>query len=186
MHKIKLFLFILIFIFCQGNTFIIDPAKNAVWHNEKGLSFFELGDYYAAINEFRLAIMLNPESEASAAFYNNLGKVYYKVGDYAAAEKSFRRATEIKPYYIEYCKNLIKSYEQMGILNQMTKKYEKSIIKDINNLHSYLMLGLIHKEYGNNNVAAGYFRKFVKLAPYLRISEQINRIIKGLEKQNAS
>ncbi|HSA05915.1 MAG TPA: tetratricopeptide repeat protein [Candidatus Gastranaerophilales bacterium] len=142
----------------------------------------ELKYYGAAINEFRLAIMLNPESEASATFYNNLGKAYYKIGDYDHAEASFQKAAQLKPYYIEYCENLIMVCKEKNTLYILAKKYEQLIKNNGNNLQALLMLGLINKKYGNNKYALDFFRKFIFLAPDLRISGEVKTFIKELEK----
>ncbi len=181
MQKIKLLTFITILLFCQGSTFVINPANNAVVHNERGLFYMDSNYYGAAIQEFRLAIMLNPRSEVSSAFYNNLAMAYYKIGDYKAAEINLKEAIKLKPYYIEYCENLIKTYRQENILENITKDYNNKLVQDKNDLQAYFMLGLIQKKYGNSDLASDYLRKFLKLAPDLRISKQIRAIVKDLK-----
>lgn len=185
MHKIKLLIFILAIIFCQGAAFTIDPAKNAVWHNEKGLFYLEMKYYIAAIKEFQLAIKLNPESEVSATFYNNLGMTYHKINNYHGAEIYFKKAIELKPYYLDFRKNLIEVYKKENILNEKADYYNQLIIKDPKDLESYIMLGLIHKNYGNKDYAVMYFNKFLQLAPEFGVSRQIKEIIKNLKTKNS-
>jgi len=160
---------------------VIDPSKNAVWHNEKGMFYLELKYYAAAIKEFRLAILLNPESEVSATFYNNLGTAYYKINYLDNAEMSFAKAVELRPYYLEYRENLIKTYKEKEMLKEVAEKHKKIIIEDPKNIQSYLMLGLIQKNYGNNEYAMIYLNKFIELTSDFRVSEQIKSIIKDLE-----
>ena len=56
-------------------TYVIDPEKNAYQHNNLGIMYVEERDYYAAIQEFKMAISLNPNTQATATYFNNLGKV---------------------------------------------------------------------------------------------------------------
>lgn len=182
MRKIKTLIIIVALLLCQGGTFVVDPTKNAVWHNEKGMSFLELKHYGAAMQEFQIAILLNPESEASSAFYNNLGMTYYKIGDYKSSELNFQRAFELKPFYIEYYKNYINSYEKRNLLGNLSVQMTNTLIKDESDIQALLMLGLVHQKLGNKELAAGYLRKFIYLAPDLSISNQLKRLVKELEK----
>ncbi len=184
MRKLKLIALIAIMFLCQAGTFTIDPTKNAVWHNERGLFFLGLRYYAAAIKEFQLAITLNPDSEVSSTFYNNLGRSYYEIGDYNSAEIIYKKAIELKPYYLEFRENLIKTYEQKGTLNEIVEFHNNLIIEDPGNLQSYLMLGLIYKKYQNNDYALIYLNKFVQLAPEFGITNQIKQIISDLKEQN--
>jgi len=182
MQKLRVLTFIIALLLCQGGTFVIDPTKNAIWHNEKGMSFLDLKYYGAAIREFQIAILLNPESEASSAFYNNLGMTYYKIDDYNSAEKNFQRAFELKPFYLEYYKNFINTYKKRNLLGILTVKNTNALITDEKDIQALLMLGLIHQDLGNIELAAGYLRKFVRLAPNLSVSKQLKPAIKELEK----
>ena len=82
----KLFFIIIVLIFfinnvafaTPRNTFKIDASKNAINHNNLGVNYLERKDYYSAIKEFEIAILINPDTQASATYYNNLGKTYIK------------------------------------------------------------------------------------------------------------
>ncbi len=180
-RQLKVLVLTISLFLCQGAAFTVDSAKNAVWHNERGLFFLDLNYHVAAIKEFQLAIMLNPESEVSATFYNNLGRSYYKIKDYDSAESAFKKAVKLKPYYLKFRENLIKAYKQKNILNEVVRKHNKLIAQDKNNLQSYIMLGLIYKSRGNNEFAVMYLKKFVMLAPEFEVTRQIKQIIEELK-----
>ena len=57
----------------KPHTYTIDAEKNAYFHNNLGLNYIEDKYYYAAIQEFKIAISLVPDTQASAVYYNNLG-----------------------------------------------------------------------------------------------------------------
>lgn len=164
----------------RAETFVIDATKNAIAHNEKGLFFMRLKYYPAAINEFTLAIALNPDSELTAVCYNNLGQAYMQIGYYDAAEKCFKNAVELKPYNIVYTENLIRISTKRNKTGSLKSKYEKMHLKDANSLQPYLMLGLIHKNMGNTGSAEGYLSEFVRLAPHLDITNEVRAVLKDL------
>ena len=39
---------------------MIDAVKNSILHNNLGMNYFNEGYYYGAIQEFKIAISLNP------------------------------------------------------------------------------------------------------------------------------
>ncbi len=181
MPKLRILAFIIAVFLCQAATFTVDPAKNAVWHNEQGRFYLNLKYYTAAINEFKTAILLNPESEVSASFYNNLGIAYSKIKDYDSAEFSFKKAVELKPYYLRFRENLIENYMRKNMLEEVVKTHNRLITENPNALQSYIMLGLIHKNHGNKEYAVMYFKRFVLLAPEFGITNRIKSIIEKLE-----
>ena len=73
--------FVVIFsLFLRGDVINpIDPRENAVWHNDRGIDYLRKGFYYGAVQEFKLAILLNDNSPSSGVFYNNLGETYMTV-----------------------------------------------------------------------------------------------------------
>lgn len=184
MQRLKIVKIILILIFIQviqGSNFVIDPAKNAVWHNEKGLFCLRFGNYYGAIEEFKIAIALNHKSEASGAFYNNLGSAYYKLGAYDLALACFQKAIIFNPDFIQYYQSLIDIYKVQKKLDKVVKKYEKIIEKNPYNSRAYLMLGLINKKNHNKAKAIMYLSEFKKLEPDLDITKQIDEMLKELK-----
>ena len=62
------------------DTFVIDATKNAYFHNNLGLNYLKEHCYYAAIQEFKIAISLNPNTQATAVYYNNIGDAYMAIG----------------------------------------------------------------------------------------------------------
>ena len=69
----------------KPDVYEIDAEKNAYVHNNLGLMYVNEKCYYAAIQEYKIAISLNPNTQATAVYYNNSGEVYVIIGyrDYA-------------------------------------------------------------------------------------------------------
>lgn len=177
---IKILLIILAIPFIQAETFVIDPTKNAVWHNERGIFFLKLGNYLGAIQEFEIAIALNPNTQASASFYNNLGTAYYKLGVYDVALNYFQKAVNFDPNFLKYYQNLIDTYNAQKRLGNVAKGYEKILLKDKYNSSAYLMLGLINKQQGHTAQSIIYLSEYARLEPDLDLTKQIDLILKEM------
>ena len=82
--KIITIFLLLIMVFCSGYRkpykYTIQAEKDAFYHNNVGLNYLKDRIYYAAIQEFKIAISLSPSTQASAIFYNNLGETYTFIG----------------------------------------------------------------------------------------------------------
>ncbi len=80
MKKLLTIVLLLAMIFCTGYRkpykYTIRAEKDAYYHNNLGLNHLKDRVYYAAIQEFKIAISLSPSTQASAIFYNNLGETY--------------------------------------------------------------------------------------------------------------
>lgn len=176
----KMILIMILLLLVQGSAFVIDPAKNANWHNERGLFFLRFENYYGAIEEFRLAIALNHKTQASGVFYNNLGTAYYKLGVYAPAAQCFQKAISFDPNFVQYYQNLIDTYKSQKKLNSEIKKYENKVKKKPNNSRAHLMLGLMYKNSKNNAAAVYNLREFKRLEPDLDITKQVDVMIKEM------
>ena len=116
---------LIVLIMCFGNfgaIYEIDAARNASLHNNYGVNYLKEKNYYAAIKEFEMAILLNPNTQASATYYNNLGKTYLKIGYPKLAEDSFNKALERNSTNFEFYQNIVTSYKEQGKLKTELEK----------------------------------------------------------------
>ncbi|MCQ2958099.1 MAG: tetratricopeptide repeat protein, partial [Candidatus Gastranaerophilales bacterium] len=106
--KIRLLLLILCCgLFLQGyeykyNVEPLDATTNAAKRNTLGIMYMEMGQYSAAMSEFKIAIMLSPNAPTSAAYYNNLGLLCEKLNMMTEAQESFEKAIKLNPVFLEY------------------------------------------------------------------------------------
>ena len=75
MKKIFSLFLLSVIILCSGYRkpyrYTIDAEKDAFLHNNVGLNYLKDRIYYAAIQEFKIAIQLSPNTQATAIFKNN-------------------------------------------------------------------------------------------------------------------
>ncbi|MDD3013520.1 MAG: tetratricopeptide repeat protein [Candidatus Gastranaerophilales bacterium] len=174
---LKIFISILILVLIQAETFYIDPSENAVNHNSYGLFYTKIGEFDAAIQEFKIAIALSPQVGTTASFYNNLGLVYLKIQRCDLAIKSFTIAISMSPNFLDYYVNLVKAYNGKKSLGSLTKNYQKMLNKNNSDYIAWLMLGLIYKEQNKKTEALRCFNEFKKQGPDELLGTAVESVI---------
>lgn len=152
----------------------IDAERNAYVHNNMGLMYMKEGFYYGAIKEFKLAIDLNPNTQATAVYYSNLGKVYLKIGYPSLAQTCFERSLEQNPMDFGTYQNLVISYKRQGIVNKKLQSYKKST-----NPLSKIMVGVLLIESGQRQEGLTTLDIFCNDEPDLIITNAIKNYIKA-------
>ncbi len=186
MKLTKILILFICFLLLSGfsyeyNPEEIDAANNAQWRNNLGTFYLKMKKYNMAMNEFKIAIMLNPKSPASATYYNNLGLLYLKFENYALAQDCFEHSVELNPVCYEYYKNLITSYEKQGILENKFIEQLSYIAQNNSNSRAYLMAGFICYKQKNNECAIKYLSRFNELEPDYALVEATKKIIKEMK-----
>ncbi len=166
--------------FCSNKNYVglmtIDPEKNAYVHNNFGLEYLNIGQYYAAIEEFKIAICLNPNTQATSIYLNNLGETYLKLRMYFQAQDCFERALEKYPQNFRYYQNLVTSFQMQGLLNSKLKYYrqnKKTPLDDIT-----IALILVAKGQVNDGIIL--LDNFVMNEPKLFVTDGVKYYLSGL------
>ena len=168
----------------------VNAAKNAKMHNNLGNIYFKEKDLYAAIKEYRIAIAIDPDSQATASYFNNLGKVYLVLGEIQKrnnlpikgyddfskmAAKSFEEAILKDCMKLEYYENLIKAYELTGAVNS---KKEYFLSNKDKNPFNIIPASIILKKQGNDDYANMLLDDFVSNNPDIVISKDLKKLMK--------
>lgn len=147
MKKIALLLLLFILVFCSGYKkpyrYSIDAEKNAFYHNNLGLNYLKDRIYYAAIQEFKIAIQLSPNTQATAIFKNNLGETYDFIGYPDMARVCFEDAIKLYGLNFKYYLNLVDCYQKLGIINTKIKELSGS-----ENPYDKILVGLLYIQSG--------------------------------------
>ncbi len=165
-------------VFAAGGTsatYVIDPEKNAYDHNNLGIMYVEEKAYYAAIQEFKMAISLNPKTQATAVYFTNLGKVYMTIGYPDLALDCFKNAITQYNLNFEYYQNLVDCYSALKQVDVRLGQYRNSA-----NPLDKIMLGLLYAKSGNTKKAIITLDEFVMSEPDLLISPAVKLYIQEL------
>lgn len=160
--------------YTKPNVYHIDAVKNAVMHNNLGLNAACDGNYYEAIQQFILAIALNPKTQATAVYYNNLGDAYMKLGYFKDAQSCYENS--IKQYSLNflYYQNLVKSYKAQGIVESKLKIYKTKSEKEP---LAMIILGLLYVANGDTRRGIIKLDEFCMKEPDLLITPAVRHYI---------
>jgi len=180
----KLFLiFVLTILFCNpsfSEIYEIDATKNSVLHNNIGMNYFNEGYYYGAIQEFKIAISLNPKTQASANYYDNLGRTYLIIGYPSNAEDCFLNAIKLNPMNLSYRQHLAEAYRKMGkkVLNAKLQHYLTSP-KPLDAVNA----GLLYIAKGDTKAGFVKLDEFCINEPNLILTTGVRAYLKTLKQQ---
>ena len=173
-------LILILFLSCgyrKPVKYTIDATKDAFIHNNVGLNYLQDRIYYAAIQEFKIAIQLSPNAQATAVFKNNLGETYSFIGYPDMARICFEDAIKLYGLNFKYYLNLADTYEQLGITDSKISEYENSI-----NLYDRILLGILYIKSGNTRKGIILLDEICQSEPDLIIVPAIRQYIKDAAK----
>ena len=178
-----LVLFLLItMVLCSGyrkpHKYTIDAEKDAFIHNNKGINYLNDRIYYAAIQEFKIAIQLSPNTQSTAIFKNNLGETYMYIGYPDMARVCFEDALLLYGLNFKYYQNLANCYEQLGIVKTKISEYEASA-----SLYDKIMLGLLYIQTGQKRRGINTLDEICQSEPDILITPAIKLYLKEVVKE---
>lgn len=160
---------------------VIDAVKNSNHHNNLGINYMSERVYYAAIQEFKMAISLNPESQATAVYYNNLGDCYMKIEHPELALDCYEHALTLYNLNLNYYINLAKCLIANKLLEKKLEQFS-----DFSNPYNQLMSGILYVESGNYQRGITVLDTFTIAEPDLIITPAIKAYIKtSVKKMNS-
>lgn len=175
---LPLFLLAIMLLTCgykRPDKFVIDAVTNASRHNTFGVTYMQERCYYAAIQEFKIAISLNPDTQSSAVYYNNLGQAYMKIGFPNMALDCFERAIKLNGLHFLYYQNIVECYSKLKLTNQMITRYSTS-----ENPLDKIILGLLYVASGDTRRGIIILDEFCMSEPDLIITSGIRMYLKEL------
>ena len=180
MKKITAIFFLIFLSFLTSgykkpDVYKIDAVRNAYIHNNKGTMYVQDRLYLPAIQEFKIAISLNPNTQATAVYYNNLGEVYMKIGAPDLALDCFERAVLQYSLNLKYYQNLAKTFKALGTVDEQIVKYS-----DGSNPLNKVMLGVLYAQKGETKRAITILDEFCMTEPDLIITPSIKKYIREL------
>lgn len=177
MKKFLLILLLFVSFLTSGyrkpDVYVIDATKNAYLHNNMGLRYMDEHCYYAAIQEFKIAISLSSETQATAVYYKNLGDAYMKIGYPDMARQPYEDAVKQFGLNFQYYKDLAKCYKALGLVSSKITEYRNE-----DNPLNKVMLGLLYVESGNPKRGITVLDEFAMSEPDLLITPAVKQYIK--------
>ena len=172
---------LIIMIFCSAykkpHKYTIEAEKDAFLHNNIGLNYLRDRIYYAAIQEFKIAISLSPSTQATAIFQNNLGETYMFIGYPEMALPCFEDSIKLYGLNFKYYKNLVNCYIA---LNKAESKAKELMVSD--NIYDRITLGIIYIETGDYRKGVNVLDEVCANEPNLLITPALKQYVKKVLK----
>lgn len=160
------------------DVYKIDAAKNAFLHNNMGLRYMNEHCYYAAIQEFKIAISLNPNTQGTAVYYNNIGDAYMAIEHPEMAQQPYEDALKQFGLNFKYHKDLARCYKALGLIPEKMTEYSNN-----ENPLNKIMLGLLYIESGDLKRGVIILDEFTMTEPDLLITPAVKQYIKETVKK---
>lgn len=168
-------------LLCSGYRkpyrYTIDAEKDAFLHNNVGLNYLKDRIYYAAIQEFKIAIQLSPNTQATAIFKNNLGDTYTYIGYPDMARICYEDAIKLYGLNFKYYLNLAECYKTLGITQTKIKEYSTSTLP-----YDKIMLGLLYIQTGSIRKGVNTLDELCSEEPDLLITPAIRQYLREVTK----
>ncbi len=181
--KVFIVLLLCITVCCSGyrkpHKYTIEAERDAYFHNNVGLNYLKDRVYYAAIQEFKIAISLSPSTQATAIFQNNLGETYLFIGYPDQAQTCFEDAIKLYGLNLKYYMNLIKCYKEQNIIESKIKEFQGS-----NDIYDRIKLGLLYIENGQYRLGVNTLDELTMEEPDLIITSALRQYIAKVVKEN--
>ena len=182
MKKIICLCLLITMFVCSGYRkpykYTIDAGKDAYFHNNVGLNYLRDRIYYAAIQEFKIAIQLSPNTQATAIFKTNLGETYMFIGYPDMARVCFEDALKAYGLNFKYYLNLADCYQQLNIVQTKISEYEAS-----SNIYDKIELGILYIKTGQKRRGVIILDEICMSEPDLLITPAIRQYIKDVAKE---
>ncbi len=177
MRKLALISLIFLSLLTSGyrkpEVYTIDATKNAYFHNNLGLRYMNERCYYAAIQEFKIAISLNPNTQATAVYYNNIADAYMEIGYPNMAQQPYEDAIKQYSLNLQYYQDLVKCYKALNIIPAKISEYSGG-----ENPLNKVMLGLLYIESGDLKRGIIILDEFTMSEPDLLITHAVKQYVK--------
>jgi len=131
-------------------------------YNNLGEAHDKLGNFDQAIEEFKKALIINPNYFFGL---NNLGNIYGKQRKYEEAISYFQKALDQKPDYSPAHYNIARAYHLIGKKQEAAESYKKAIQFNPYFEQAYYNLAYLSMELSGFDVAIENFNKFLNMQP---------------------
>ena len=162
----------------KPEPFVIDAARNAYFHNNLGINYLRERCYYAAIQEFKIAISLSPNTQATSVYLKNLGDAYMEIGYPDMALQPYEDAIRQYSLNLQYYQALVKCYAVLGQIQSKITEYSNN-----ENPLNKVMLGLLYIESGDLKRGTIILDEFTVTEPDLLITRAVKEYLKEKTKE---
>lgn len=136
-----------------------DSPNNSGAHDNLGFTYEHAGDIENALEEFEIAIKLQPDNYKALA---NIGVAYAKLGIYNESIASLKKSIKIKKYHKTYDK-LGLVYVELNMENEAIESFKKAIKINPRYAKAHNDLGTVYGKIGKFDLALQEFNEAIRI-----------------------
>lgn len=144
------------------HAIVKEPGKAAVAYKNRGLSFYEMGQFGKAIEDYNSAIDLDPSYLHA---YNNRGLAFSRVGQFDRAIADYDKAIALNSAHYEVYVNRGLAFDETGQLDKAIADYDKAITLNPSDYYVFNFRGIAFDKVGQLDKAIADYNKAVELNP---------------------
>lgn len=138
------------------------PAVDQLCHD--GRVFLKRQDYTAAVEAFKQAVALDPDS---CDAHEGLATCAYVAGDLPTAVAEYLKLTHLQPMESRYLTNLGAIHNRLGEHMKACDFLRKAIQRNKKCAESYYNLGIAQRKLKQNAMAVSAYKEAIKLSPLM-------------------
>jgi eukaryotic-like serine/threonine-protein kinase len=143
---------------CEGALGISQDLSEP--HTCVGMVLNGTGEYEKAVEEFRIALNLEPTNDLS---YVGLATAYEKLGRAADAERTYRHAIELRPNYWAAYNTLGGYYYRLGRFDDALTMFQQVVALAPDSFRGYSSVGAVHFMKDQTAEAVAAFQKSLSI-----------------------
>ena len=144
----------------KGNILIKKNPEFVIIYNIVGSAYQNKGEYFLAMNNFKLGLKLDPNN---IALMNNLAMTYKNLLQYNLAEELFLKIIKLNSNYINVYINYGNLKRDLNKFDDAIKLYEKALSISKENPVIYYSLALAHQGIGDFKKTIFYSKKILEI-----------------------
>jgi len=144
------------------------PTRDLAWaYDNRGLAYASKGQYDRAIQDYNVAISLNP-FDANA--YNNRGDAFHRKRQLELAIEDYDRAIKIDPKLARAFNNRGNAYFDEGRTERAIEDYDEAVELDANYAIAFNNRGFAYLDLGQTDRAINDFDRAIAIVPGLALA----------------
>lgn len=156
---------------------VIKEDIQDVWAQmQKGLHYADAGDFDKALEQYRVALEINPTYIPA---YVNIGNIYQKKGEKEKALEYYEKAYALDKNDPSTCFNIGLIYFQKKDYDTAIRYYKEAFALRPNHARTYHALGRAYQEKGDKQNAVLNFKEFLKLEPQGEFSGLVREYLRN-------
>lgn len=142
----------------------IELTPSAYSYKNLGNVFLDKGDTEQAVQNFRQALLLDPED---TSLYFSIGFAYKKLKQYEHSVAYYEKAVELKPNLPQAYYNLGNIYKEMENMDEAVSNYQKALLLKPNDVDILVTLARILKDRKQNEEAIKFYQRAIEAKPHM-------------------